>query len=149
MIIKYNEKYKRWCREDGKIFRQDKNGDFIECKQRKHYKTGYLIITINRHAISCHRLIWETLKGPIPPKMDIDHINTIRTDNRIENLRVCTRSENCSNINTIKNRIKNGKSDFGLKFIEHFGIRRQENVNLYVRELNWYHSHNKKCRWEN
>lgn len=152
--MKYNEKYKRWCREDGKIFRQDKDGNFIECKQRKHW-TGYLVLTIKRVPISSHRLIWETLKGPIPPKMDIDHINTIRTDNRIENLRCVTHRENCNNINTIKKKIGNknklgkGKSDFGLKFIEHFGITRKDNLKLYDRELHWFKNHNNKCRWEN
>ena len=115
MIIKYNEKYKRWCREDGKIFRQDKNGEFIECKQRKHYKTGYLLITIKGSPISSHRLIWETLKGPIPPKMDIDHINTIRTDNRLKNLRCVSHRENCNNTNTIRKKVGRG-SGFGFKF---------------------------------
>ena len=33
----------------------------------------------------------------IDNKSDVDHINTIRTDDRVENLRWCTRSENMRN----------------------------------------------------
>ena len=44
-----------------------------------------------------HRLIWETFKGKIPEGYEIDHINTIRNDNRLENLRLVSHKENCNN----------------------------------------------------
>lgn len=44
-----------------------------------------------------HRLIWEAFKGEIPEGYEIDHINTIRNDNRLENLRLLTHKENCNN----------------------------------------------------
>ena len=44
-----------------------------------------------------HRLIVNNLMGGIPKGMCIDHINNIRTDNRIENLRVVSYSENSVN----------------------------------------------------
>ena len=44
-----------------------------------------------------HRIIWETFKGKIPEGYEIDHINTIRNDNRLENLRLLTHKENCNN----------------------------------------------------
>ena len=44
-----------------------------------------------------HRAIWELHNGPIPDGLDIDHINRDRSDNRIENLRLATRSQNCHN----------------------------------------------------
>lgn len=44
-----------------------------------------------------HRLIWEEAYGPIPKGMQIDHINGVRTDNRLENLRLATNQQNSSN----------------------------------------------------
>lgn len=44
-----------------------------------------------------HRVIWEMVNGPIPDGMEIDHINGRRTDNRLQNLRVVTRSDNMRN----------------------------------------------------
>ena len=43
----------------------------------------------------CHRIIWEAVNGqPIPEGMEINHINGIKHDNRIENLELVTRLEN-------------------------------------------------------
>jgi hypothetical protein len=44
-----------------------------------------------------HRLIYEVYNGVIPEKIQVDHINGIRTDNRIENLRLVTNSQNQMN----------------------------------------------------
>lgn len=41
-----------------------------------------------------HRAVYESHVGPIPPRMDINHINGVKTDNRVENLEVLTRKEN-------------------------------------------------------
>jgi len=41
-----------------------------------------------------HRMIWESVHGPIPERMEINHINGVKTDNRIENLELVTSSEN-------------------------------------------------------
>jgi hypothetical protein len=47
--------------------------------------------------VSAHRLVWFMEKGHLP-EMDLDHINRDKDDNRIENLRIVTRSENMMNI---------------------------------------------------
>lgn len=57
---------------------------------------GYIMIGINRRPYKSHRLAWLYVHGEWPPH-DIDHINGIRTDNRISNLRLATRSQNCAN----------------------------------------------------
>ena len=41
-----------------------------------------------------HRLVWETFVGPIPKGMQINHKNGVKFDNRLENIEVCTPSEN-------------------------------------------------------
>lgn len=62
---------------------------------------GYEIINLCRDGkpkkFRIHRLVWEAFVGPIPEGMEIDHINTIRDDNRLDNLRVATPKENCNN----------------------------------------------------
>ena len=57
---------------------------------------GYRIIKINWIGYKAHRLAWLYVHGVWPIK-DIDHINGIKHDNRIANLREVTTSENSQN----------------------------------------------------
>lgn len=59
-------------------------------------KNGYLFVSIGYKKYLLHRLAWLYVHGCWPEK-DIDHINGIRTDNRIANLRDVSRSENLQN----------------------------------------------------
>jgi len=45
---------------------------------------------------SVHRLVAETFLGPIPKGMQINHRNGVKTDNRVENLEICTPAGNSS-----------------------------------------------------
>ena len=56
----------------------------------------YTMVYISGQLYSAHRLIW-ILHNNESPDCDLDHINRNRHDNRIENLRTATRSENCLN----------------------------------------------------
>lgn len=55
---------------------------------------GYLITNLSKNGqvktYFVHRLVANVLPF-------IDHINTIKTDNRVENLRWCSQKENCNN----------------------------------------------------
>lgn len=44
-----------------------------------------------------HRVIWQLHNGFVAVDVDVDHINGVRTDNRIENLRAVTRAVNQRN----------------------------------------------------
>ena len=58
--------------------------------------SGYLLIQLQSRRYQAHRLAWLYMNGEWP-KLDIDHINRIRTDNRISNLRAVTNKQNHQN----------------------------------------------------
>ena len=57
---------------------------------------GYVRIQLDRKIHPAHRLAWLYIYG-VWPKRAIDHINRVKTDNRIVNLREATNSENARN----------------------------------------------------
>jgi hypothetical protein len=52
---------------------------------------GYLHYNGKLH----HRSVWESHMGPIPDGYIVHHINGDKTDNRISNLELMSRSEHC------------------------------------------------------
>lgn len=67
------------------------------------YKTVRLGKQNNNKSYKLHRLAWFYATGEWP-KHDIDHLNGIRHDNRMENLRDVPRKMNLENQRKIKNR---------------------------------------------
>lgn len=63
---------------------------------------GYIHIGMRHKLYKAHRIIWALYYGEYPSE-SIDHINGNRRDNRIENLRVVTPSENSQNVKLRKN----------------------------------------------
>lgn len=63
---------------------------------------GYVSIWINRKSYYAHRLAWA-LHNDSWPISDIDHINEDKSDNKISNLRLASRSENMFNRGFNKN----------------------------------------------
>lgn len=57
--------------------------------------SGYLITTINGKTYRVHHLVWMMHYGYEVD--EIDHINRVKDDNRIENLRQCEHYKNCGN----------------------------------------------------
>ena len=57
---------------------------------------GYIQIRINRKPYFAHRLAWLYVHGYFP-EHDIDHVNGIKTDNRLSNLRESSRQCNMQN----------------------------------------------------
>ena len=83
---------------DGKIYK--KGGD-KPCGYAKPngYVQSYVSKTGKRYV---HRLIWIMHNGEIPAGMEIDHLNGVRDDNRIENLRCASVTQNRRNQGTRK-----------------------------------------------
>ena len=57
-------------------------------------KDGYWSTQLDKKNVQVHRIVWVLNFGSIPAGMEIDHINRNPSDNRIENLRLVTRSQN-------------------------------------------------------
>lgn len=51
-------------------------------------KKGYVGVSIDSKKYAAHRVIWIYHHGEIDGGMQIDHINQVKHDNRIENLRL-------------------------------------------------------------
>jgi len=79
----------RWARDSGS---RAKKGSIAG-----HLSRGYRQLRIYGECFMVHRIIWEMEVGDIPEGMVIDHINHIRSDNRISNLRAVTVLENTRN----------------------------------------------------
>lgn len=139
--MKFNAKYNRYVSKDGLVYRL-KDGVLQLCKHH-HNNVGYVLCTVQgdkRHVLA-HRIVYETFHGEIPEGYEIDHINSVRDDNRLCNLQLLTHTENLKK--------RKPYSEFGRMFKEHYNITPTDNLNLYHREYCYYRRHNNVCRWEN
>lgn len=78
-------------------------GDIVGFKTSK----GYLSTKVNGKAYRLHRLAWFYVYG-VWPKNQIDHVNGIRIDNRICNLRDVEPRHNSQNRSAINQKNKTG-----------------------------------------
>lgn len=65
-------------------------------------QSGYVVITYKKKRYKAHRLAWLFVNGRFPSKL-IDHRNSIRRDNRYENLREADYFQNAQNSAVQKN----------------------------------------------
>lgn len=70
-----------------------KPGYIAGCKN----DAGYILINIDGYSYRAHRLAWFYVHG-VWPEQKIDHINNIKNDNRMVNLREASNSENGWNV---------------------------------------------------
>ena len=81
-----------------------KNGEVINVKNEKIIKmikcNGYLYFGLSDEKLEKnknyyqHRFVYEVFRGPIPHCFEIDHINEIKSDNRLKNLQLLTHKQN-------------------------------------------------------
>lgn len=90
--------------------------------------TGYLFVGIKNKLYRCHRLIFLMHHGHLPKY--IDHINNNPSDNRIENLRVCTIQQNQFNSKIPKNNSSGYKGIFWIEACKKWRVRIRVNGKL-------------------
>jgi hypothetical protein len=103
-------------------------------------KSGYIHIRVEGKIYKAHRLAWLYTQGQMPPNM-IDHINGIKDDNRLVNIRLATRSQNLGNSKIRLNSIS------GLKGVSWVGMRGKWRARINI-EGNGKHLGMFKCKHE-
>ena len=100
-----------------------KNGEVINLKKKKKIKItkdsgGYFKFIIFSKKVEKpinyyqHRFVFEVFKGVIPRCFEVDHINNVKSDNRLKNLQLLTHKQNVEkskNEATISTCIETGK----------------------------------------
>ena len=99
---------------------------------------------------SVHRLVYEAFNGQIPEGLQVNHINEIKTDNRLENLNLMTCKENVNygtgNERRSKKQINGKKSKPVLQFtLEDILIKEYPSANQVERELGFDQGNIVKC----
>jgi hypothetical protein len=74
-------------------------------------ENGYVVVTINCIGYLAHRLAWFYVYGVWPPE-HIDHKDTVKNNNKIDNLREATPSQNKQNRGAQKNNTSGYKGVF-------------------------------------
>lgn len=93
--------------------RNSLNGRYMNKLVNSISVRGYNNVSINRKSYGVHRIIWKMVYGEEPNI--IDHINGIKNDNRICNLRNVSQKENARNRAVLNSRNTSGY--YGVSFI--------------------------------
>jgi hypothetical protein len=115
---------------------------------------GYLTVSLLGISKTVHSLILSTFRGPCPLGMEARHLNDVKTDNRLSNLKWGTHKINCLDVISNKGRYgtsildptdirkirklhQTGKytlKQLGARFNTHFG-----NIHTIVKRKTWKH----------
>ena len=92
-----------------------------------------------------HRLVYEAFNGQIPENMQVNHINEIKADNRLENLNLMTPKENTNFGTGIERRAKK-RSKVVLQFdLNDKLIKEYQSAHQVERETGFGNSYIVKC----
>lgn len=120
----------------GKTMTTKDNGNRLLKQIKKG--TGYYVVSLCNKQYHVHRLVAEAFLENVDNKPCIDHINTITTDNRVDNLRWCTQKENLENPISKEKRLdgirKFCKGKFGKDSIKHRCVYQYSNDGVFIKK---------------
>ena len=103
----------------GQLFwKHDRGPNKVKGKRAGGYsgKSGYRYVHTDEGRMTEHRAIWIYHNGPIPEGMEIDHINRVRDDNRIENLQLLSHQDNLRRVKVAKGyKLHQGKYEVSIR----------------------------------
>ena len=102
-------------------FRKGKNGSLVPVKEKilkpKISDNGYYQVALFKNSkvrfYLVHRIVFEAFNTTIPEGLQVNHINEIKSDNRLSNLNLMTSKENTNwgtGIERCHSQLINGKS---------------------------------------
>lgn len=103
---------------EGRIYSYPRKGTKGHIMNQTLCKTngGYMMVPLHADGKKTTKLvshiIWEAFNGPIPPGYEVNHINEDKTDNRLCNLNLLSRKDNC-NWGTRNERIVKSRKGYG------------------------------------
>lgn len=105
MAIEKEEICKTFRYEDGLLYWKIKTSNCVKVGDvaGRPCASGYRLVGFRKERYPAHRIIWVMHFGEIPELMEIDHINHNRSDNRLENLRLVSRTDNSKNCSISSN----------------------------------------------
>ena len=110
---------------------------------------GYYNVGLCKNSVrkfyQVHRLVYEAFNGQIPEGLQVNHINEIKTDNRLENLNLMTPKENCNYGSRNERRAKK-QSKVVLQFtLDNILVKEYPSVRQAERETGFSHGDISAC----
>lgn len=148
--MKWLEEPGCWVFDDGRVAVPSKQG--LRYPKQTPDKDGYLRIRIGRSTFRVHRLVAVAFIPNTDNTPTVDHINRIRYDNRLENLRWATPTEQAENSVRVLNSVmkygfrkKEDPKEYHRLQMQEYRKRTHQEYNQYQREYKKLHYAAKKA----
>jgi hypothetical protein len=120
--------------QDGRVWSKKGKGKFLKPRDDGQGYHKVILYGEIKKQFKVHRLVAEHYIPNPENKLEVDHINRIRSDNRVENLRWTTKSENQQNTIARKSNLL-GEKNIQKSCQNCFVFRKEYNGKLYYKSF--------------